>query len=58
MSKEQEEFGDARLAALAVDLRMRTADDFLDGVRTAIREYTTDAPQSDDITILVAQRLS
>ena len=54
MSPDGEEWGEERLEPLLVELRDKSAQEILDGVREAIREFTDDAPVlSDDLTMIV-----
>lgn len=54
MSPDGEEWGEERLEPLLVELRHHSAQEILDGVREAVREFTDDAPVlSDDLTMIV-----
>ncbi len=54
MSPDGEEWGEERLEPLLVELREKSAQDILDGVREAVRDFTEDAPVlSDDLTMIV-----
>jgi serine phosphatase RsbU (regulator of sigma subunit) len=54
---EFEEFGEERLIRVLRENRMRAAQEIVDAVTAALREFTAGAPQADDITLLVARRL-
>src|SRR5690606_8058504 len=57
MSKEMMEFGDERFLELIENCRELGAQAAISLVRDEIVEYTSGAPQSDDITMLVAKRV-
>jgi sigma-B regulation protein RsbU (phosphoserine phosphatase) len=52
-----EEFGDARLEAVATAARDETSAQLVDRIVVAVREFTKGAPQSDDITVMVIRYL-
>ncbi len=56
LSREMEEFGDDRLRDLVSQCRQRVACDALSCIRDEVLRFTEGAPQSDDITMLVAKR--
>lgn len=54
MSPDGEEWGEERLEPLLIELRDKSAQDILDGVREAVAEFTDHAPVlSDDLTMIV-----
>lgn len=54
MSPDEEEWGEERLEALLKKTRHLDAQGILDAIRTAIREFTCDAPVlSDDLTLII-----
>ncbi len=57
MSKDMMEFGDERFLQLIENCRELGAQAAISLVRDEIVEYTRGAPQSDDITMLVAKRV-
>lgn len=57
MSRDQEEFTDERLQQLLIAQRHLPVDDLLRRIRDEIVDFTRGAPQSDDITMLLFQRL-
>jgi sigma-B regulation protein RsbU (phosphoserine phosphatase) len=57
MSKDMMEFGDDRFLQLIENCRELGAQAAISLVRDEIVEYTRGAPQSDDITMLVAKRV-
>ncbi|HKK44931.1 MAG TPA: GAF domain-containing SpoIIE family protein phosphatase [Balneolaceae bacterium] len=56
MNPEQQEFGLDRLACLVGKNRNKTADQIKETVLQEVRTYASQAPQSDDITIMVIKR--
>jgi phosphoserine phosphatase RsbU/P len=52
-----DEFGEERLAALVAGMKDRPAEEIVDAIHTAVREFTEGAPAADDITVVVARRL-
>ena len=52
-SRDGEEFGDERIAAIARGLSAHTAADLVEAVLGAVREFTRGAAQNDDITAVV-----
>lgn len=57
MSADMVEFGDERFLDLVHHCRSEGADGAISKIRDEIVAYTRGAPQSDDITMLVAKRL-
>jgi serine phosphatase RsbU (regulator of sigma subunit) len=57
LSTSGEEFGDARLQAIAEDTGQATAQTIVDRIVTEVRTFTKGAPQSDDITVMVIRYL-
>ena len=54
MSPDGEEWGEERLEPLLVELRDKSAQEILDGVREAVEVFTDHAPVlSDDLTMIV-----
>jgi serine phosphatase RsbU (regulator of sigma subunit)/pSer/pThr/pTyr-binding forkhead associated (FHA) protein len=53
LSASGEEYGEARIVAVAEQHREATPADFLHAIFGDVREFTRGAPQSDDITALV-----
>jgi sigma-B regulation protein RsbU (phosphoserine phosphatase) len=53
LSADGEEYGEARILAVADKQREATPADFLQGIFADVRSFTKGAPQSDDITALV-----
>jgi serine phosphatase RsbU (regulator of sigma subunit) len=58
MNGAQEEFGDGRLQQLTADYADQSAAQTLAAVQTAVQAFVGDAPQTDDITLLVVKRLA
>src|SRR5262249_39871619 len=56
VNSKDEDFGEARLAALVEAKRDRPAAEIVEAIETAIAEYTEGAPAADDITVVVARR--
>lgn len=54
----QDEFEVERLAQCVVENRERSAAKIVEAVNKAVAEYTSVAPQSDDITLVVARRVA
>ncbi|MDP9170065.1 MAG: serine/threonine-protein phosphatase, partial [Acidobacteriota bacterium] len=52
-----EEFEVERLAQIVIDSRSLPAADIVVAVNRAVAEYTAGAPQSDDITLIIARRV-
>ncbi|MBO6575332.1 MAG: SpoIIE family protein phosphatase [Rhodothermales bacterium] len=58
MSPDGEEFEEPRLEKVLREASAGSAQEILDGVRTAIREWTADAPTlSDDLTMIVVKAI-
>ena len=57
MSRTGEEFGDDRLLEVAEAGRHDTVQGLVDRIIAAVRAFTTGAPQSDDITVMVLRYL-
>ena len=53
MSKTGEEYGEDRLQACVEANRQNPPQDVLDAIFASVREFTTGAVQSDDVTALV-----
>jgi sigma-B regulation protein RsbU (phosphoserine phosphatase) len=53
MSVANEEYGEARILAVAEKQRESSPSDFLQAIFSDVRAFTKGAPQSDDITALV-----
>jgi serine phosphatase RsbU (regulator of sigma subunit) len=53
-----EQFGVARLAELAAAERTKSASEIVAAVNNAVETFTGGAPQSDDITLIVARRVA
>ncbi|MBN1890628.1 MAG: SpoIIE family protein phosphatase [Thermoflexales bacterium] len=53
-----EELGEARLRQLALDQRHAPAAEMVAALEAALGEFTTGQPPFDDVTVLVARRLS
>jgi serine phosphatase RsbU (regulator of sigma subunit)/pSer/pThr/pTyr-binding forkhead associated (FHA) protein len=51
------EFGTARLGKTVADCRSEPASQMIEKVRQALTVYTGGAPQSDDITLVIARKL-
>ncbi len=51
-------FGDARVRETLASARPSTADEAVTALRTALENFTVDAPQYDDITILAVRYLA
>jgi sigma-B regulation protein RsbU (phosphoserine phosphatase) len=58
VNPEGEEFEIERLATTVLNHRTESAQAIVDEVNSAVTEYTAGAPQSDDITLIVARRVS
>jgi serine phosphatase RsbU (regulator of sigma subunit) len=52
-----EEFGDARLEAVAREAQTETSGQMVERIVASVREFTRGAPQSDDITVMVIRYL-
>lgn len=52
MNPEREQFGEARLLTAIKKHGHGTAQEFVDALNREIREFTGDAPQNDDITLV------
>jgi phosphoserine phosphatase RsbU/P len=57
LNTEGDEFGDARLQAIAISLVEATAQTIVDRIIADVRAFTRGAPQSDDITVMVIRYL-
>lgn len=57
MNSQNVEFGDERLRTLAVSWRNCGAQTVLDNLVRSVKEHSTTAPQSDDITIVALKRV-
>lgn len=57
MSENAEEFGEERLRNLVLEMEGCSADEGVRRIIGAVQEHAGDAPQSDDITLLVVRRL-
>jgi sigma-B regulation protein RsbU (phosphoserine phosphatase) len=55
---ENEEFEVERLAQTVIDSRFEPTVDIVDAVNRAVAEHTAGAPQSDDITLVIARRVA
>jgi phosphoserine phosphatase RsbU/P len=53
----EEEYGEERLIQILKERRGDSADVIMRGVMESVQRFTSGAPQSDDITIIVAKRL-
>jgi sigma-B regulation protein RsbU (phosphoserine phosphatase) len=53
MSATGEEYGEDRLLACVDKSRQKTPQELLDAIFASVREFTTGAVQSDDVTALV-----
>ena len=51
--REEEQFGQERLAKVMEENRYRGAQEIIDAVRQAIADFVGDQPQFDDITLIV-----
>jgi sigma-B regulation protein RsbU (phosphoserine phosphatase) len=56
MSVNNEEFGEERLRRVMQSCSEGTARDILQAIVKAVRDFTGDAPQSDDLTLFVVKR--
>ncbi len=54
---EFEEYGEERFIAVLRENRTRPASEIVDAVTKSLAEFTAEAPQADDITLLVARRV-
>ena len=57
VNSNDEDFGEARLAALVTSLRDRPAAQIVEAIDAAVCEFTEGAPAADDITVVIARRL-
>jgi sigma-B regulation protein RsbU (phosphoserine phosphatase) len=57
VDQQAEQFGEARIASIVRAHRLQTAEAIIDAVVEAVRVHAADAPQSDDMTIVVVRRL-
>ncbi|MEZ5362523.1 MAG: GAF domain-containing SpoIIE family protein phosphatase [Bryobacterales bacterium] len=53
-----DEFGEQRLRELAVELRAKPAEKIIEAIVAEVQTFCGDAPQSDDMTIVVVRRES
>ena len=53
MDKERNEYSDARLEKLVLSLNDKSSEEVLKSIQSDVKNYTTGAEQSDDITLLV-----
>ena len=51
-----DEFGEERFVRVLTENRARPASQIVEAVTTALKEFTAGAPQTDDITLVVARR--
>ncbi|MCI0713223.1 MAG: SpoIIE family protein phosphatase [Chloroflexi bacterium] len=56
MNPYYEEFGEEGLQRVIENCHTGSAQDILQGIVRAVREFTGDAPQSDDLTLFVVKR--
>jgi phosphoserine phosphatase RsbU/P len=54
---DYDEFGEERFIRVLRENRARPAREILEAVTAALKEFTSGAPQADDITLVVAKRL-
>jgi sigma-B regulation protein RsbU (phosphoserine phosphatase) len=52
-----EEYGEARLAALVTSMKNRPSEEIVEAIHSAVGAFTQGAPAADDITVVVARRL-
>lgn len=52
MNEEDEEFTEERIAAILRESKAESAQALLDEIKTAVKKFTRNMPQSDDITML------
>ena len=57
VNPEQDQFGESRIASIVAAHRLEAAESIIDAVVDAVRVHAADAPQSDDMTIVVVRRL-
>ncbi len=57
MNESEEEFGEERLHGLLLELRELPADKIINGVIDSVNKHSQNAPQSDDITMIVVKKL-
>ena len=55
--KDDEDFEEERLMELLLDNKFASAEVMKDKILTAVKDYTGDVPQSDDITLLILKML-
>lgn len=58
MNEEREEFGEERLEQILKDIGDVSAQSYIDTVHQQVKAHTGNAPQNDDITMLVVKRAS
>lgn len=58
MNIRREQFGEERIANLMLNLSRRPASDIVDDLRREIDSFTGEAPQNDDMTLIVLRRVS
>ncbi|HEX9005992.1 MAG TPA: GAF domain-containing SpoIIE family protein phosphatase, partial [Bacteroidota bacterium] len=58
MNKEEEQFGEERLADLLCAHRQESAAGITDAVLEAVRQFAQGIPQADDMTVVVVKRLA
>ena len=51
-----EEYGEARLAALVGSMKDRPSEEIVEAIHNAVATYTQGAPAADDITVVVTRR--
>jgi sigma-B regulation protein RsbU (phosphoserine phosphatase) len=52
----REEFGEARLAALAQQVRHQSAESILNNLREAVQDWIAGSPAADDITLVIVRK--
>ncbi|MFQ5583172.1 MAG: GAF domain-containing SpoIIE family protein phosphatase [Calditrichia bacterium] len=56
MNRDEEEFGEERLARVIAENCGKSPQELINNILSAVRQFAGDAPQMDDITIVVVKR--
>ena len=53
MNKDGKEYGDERFEEIVINLKDKSANDILDGIKSYVQKFAEGSPQSDDITMII-----